>query len=459
MKFLDTIRRLALAAVIVLTAALNAQTVKDVARVTGNNSSGTPFATPIQGRDGKIYGCSFDPKGTAGSIFSLTAGGAMKTIYTFDFTNGSDPTGLTLASDGNFYGTAANSGSGTYGTLFRITSAGAITVLHDFLSGSDGAGPTSPPIQGSDGSFYGTTTGAAGIFQSTIYKYSTSGTFTTIFQFTDTQGNLPGSALIQGSDGNLYGTALEGGTSNKATIYKISTSGSLLYNSSFPADGKSGVYPSGLIQASDGNFYGTTYYGGNVGQGNGTVFKMDQNGVVSVLYNFSGSTGGANPSGGLVQATDGNLYGTTSAGGTYGYGTIFRISTAGRFKTLYSFSTAVGENPSSAPMQRTSGLFYGSLPFGSKYGYGAIYSLDMGLAPFVTFVLPTGKVGQTAQILGQGFTGTTSVTFQGVAATSFSVKSDSYMTAVIPSGATTGPVVVTTPSGKLTSNKAFRVTK
>ena len=186
---------------------------------------------------------------------------------------------------------------------------------------------------------------------------------------------------------------------------------------------------------------------------------MDQNGVVSVLYNFSGNTGGANPSGGLVQATDGNLYGTTSAGGTHGFGTIFRISTTGKFKTLYSFSAAVGENPSAAPMQRTSGLFYGSLPFGSKYGYGAIYSLDMGLAPFVAFVLPTGKVGQAAQILGQGFTGTTSVTFQGVPATSFSVKSDSYMTAVIPSGATTGPVVVTTPSGKLNSNKAFRVTK
>ncbi len=332
MKFLGTIRRLALAAaLIVLTAALNAQTVTDVARFTGNNSSGTPFATPIQGRDGKLYGCSFDPKGTAGSIFSLTAGGAMKTIYTFDFTNGSDPTGLTLATDGNFYGTASNSGSGTYGTLFRLSSAGAITVLHDFLGGSDGAGPTSPPIQGSDGNFYGTTTGAAGIFQSTIYKYSTSGTLTTIFQFTDAQGKLPGSSPIQGSDGNLYGTALEGGAFNNGSIYKISTSGSLLYSYSFPAGGKFGVFPSGIVQASDGNFYGTTFYGGNVGQGNGIVFKMDQNGVVSVLYNFSGNTGGANPSGGVVQATDGNLYGTTSAGGAYGYGTIFRISTTGKF--------------------------------------------------------------------------------------------------------------------------------
>src|SRR5258708_6986886 len=186
MKFLGTIRYVAISTVaMTLATALSAQTVTDVARFTGNNSSGTPFATPIQGRDGKLYGCSFDPKGTAGSVFSLTTGGAMKTIYTFDFTNGSDPTGLTLATDGNFYGTATNSGSGTYGTLFRLSSGGAITLLHDFLGGSDGAGPTSPPIQGSDGNFYGATSGAAGIFQSTIYKYSSSGMFTTIFQFTD----------------------------------------------------------------------------------------------------------------------------------------------------------------------------------------------------------------------------------------------------------------------------------
>jgi uncharacterized repeat protein (TIGR03803 family) len=160
----------------------------------------------------------------------------------------------------------------------------------------------------------------------------------------------------------------------------------------------------------------------------------------------------------LIQATDGNLYGTTSAKGTYGYGTIFQISLTGQFQPLYSFSPAIGENPGPPPLQHTNGLFYGSLPFGSTYGYGAIYSLDMGLGPFITFVLPTGKVGKTAEILGHGLTGTTSVTFHGVPATRFSVKSDTYMTAVVPTGATTGPVVVTTPTGTLTSNVTFRVT-
>jgi uncharacterized repeat protein (TIGR03803 family) len=212
-----------------------------------------------------------------------------------------------------------------------------------------------------------------------------------------------------------------------------------------------------LVQASDGNFYGTTYYGGNAG-GHGTVIKMSQQGKVSVLYSFTGGSDGATPSGGLMQATDGNLYGTTAAKGDYGYGTIFQISLSGQFQSLYSFNAAIGENPGPPPLQHTNGLFYGSLPFGSTYGFGAIYSLDMGLGPFITFVLPTGKVGKAAEILGQGLTGTTSVTFHGIPATSFSVKSDTYMTAVVPTSATTGPVVVTTPTGTLTSNVNFRVT-
>ena len=110
-------------------------------------------------------------------------------------------------------------------------------------------------------------------------------------------------------------------------------------------------------------------------------------------------------------------------------------------------------------MQDTSGEFYGTTWVGSTYNYGAIYSLDMGLGPFIKFVRPSGTVGQAAQILGQGLTGTTSVTFNGLPASSFSVVSDTYMTAVVPSGATTGPVVVTMPTGPLTSNVSFRISK
>ncbi len=445
-------------ATIILTVAFGrAQTVNEVVSFTGNNSQGMPDMTPTQGRDGNLYGTCPNPKDTYGSIFSLTSAGGLSSLYTFSYTTGYFAVGLTLSTDGNFYGTGGDGGTGAYGVLFRISPNGTYTLLHDFLGSSDGAGPTSPPIQGSDGNLYGTTTGSGGIFSSTVYKYTRSGAYSTIFEFSNTQGKLAAARLVQGSDGNLYGTAVEGGTANNGTIYKLSTSGTLLYNYSFPASGKFGVFPSELIEASDGNFYGTTSYGGTAHDG--TVFRMNQKGIVSVLYNFAGADDGANPSGGVVQGTDGNLYGATSARGTYGFGTIFQISLSGQFQSLYSFDAAIGENPGPPPLQHTNGLFYGALQSGSTYGYGAIYSLDMGLGPFVTFVLPVGKVGKTAEILGQGLTGTTSVTFNGIPATSFAVKSDTYMTAVVPTGASTGPVVVTTPAGTLTSNVKFRISK
>jgi uncharacterized repeat protein (TIGR03803 family) len=450
----------ALFTMILLMATLaGAQVVNDLVSFTGDNSQGTPNMTPTQGRNGELYGTCPNPRDTYGSIFSLTPSGRLSSLYTFSYTTGYFADGLTLATDGNFYGTGAGGGTGTYGVLFRLSPSGTYTVLHNFLGGSDGAGPYSPPIQGSDGSFYGVTSGAGGIFSSTVYKYTRSGTYTTIYQFTNAQAQSVSAQLIQGSDGNLYGMSGVGGAYGNGSIYKLSTSGKLLYLHSFSANGLSGAIPFGsLVQASDGNFYGTTYYGGTAG-GHGTVIKMTQQGKVSVMYSFTGNGDGANPSGGLIQATDGNLYGTTSAKGTYGYGTIFQISLSGSFQTLYSFSSAIGENPGPPPLQHTNGLFYGSLPFGSTYGFGAIYSLDMGLGPFITFVQPTAKVGKTAEILGQGFTGTTSVTFNGIPATSFAVKSDTYMTAVVPTGATTGPVVATTPTGTLTSNVNFRISK
>jgi uncharacterized repeat protein (TIGR03803 family) len=187
---------------------------------------------------------------------------------------------------------------------------------------------------------------------------------------------------------------------------------------------------------------------------------MNQKGGVSVLHTFTTSKiEGQYPDGGLAQATDGKLYGSTQLGGGNGFGSLYEITTSGAYTQLYSFTAAVGERPLGALLQHTNGILYGAAFLGGSHGYGSVFSLDMGLGPFVTFVRPTGKVGQTAQILGQGFTGSTSVTFNGVPATSFSVVSDTYMTAVVPSGATTGPVVVTTPSGPLTSNVSFRISQ
>ncbi len=289
---------------------------------------------------------------------------------------------------------------------------------------------------------------------STIYRYSTASGFSSLYQFDGTHGQSVLAPLIQGTDGKLYGTADSGGKNGCGTVFQMSTAGKLLKSHSFLC-GLSGSHPDGpLVQSADGSFYGTTSAGGG---GGGTIFKMGSDLRPSVLYFFgaAGPHDGREPLGGLVQATDGNLYGTTLKGGSAGFGTLFQISPTGAYQLLFSFTAPIGESPFAGLLQHTNGLLYGTTQSGGANGFGAVYSLDMGLGPFITFVQSTGKVGRTAQILGQGLTGTTSVTFNGIAATSFKVLSDTYLTVVVPSGATAGPVVVTTPGGTLTSDKNF----
>jgi len=228
------------------------------------------------------------------------------------------------------------------------------------------------------------------------------------------------------------------------------------YSFSCGDDGDAPIGP--LVQASDGNFYGTTRGGGK--DQLGTIFRVTSDWTFITLYSFKKiAHDGLNPAGGLTQGTDGNLYGTTAGGGTASSGTIFQISLNGIYKQLYSFPSNHPAFPAAAPIQDTNGTFYGPTVAGGTNSLGSVYTLDMGLGPFITFVRAQGKVGTKAQILGQGFTGATSVTFNGVPATSFNIARDTYMTAVVPAGATTGPVVVTTPTGTLTSNVNFRVSK
>jgi uncharacterized repeat protein (TIGR03803 family) len=183
------------------------------------------------------------------------------------------------------------------------------------------------------------------------------------------------------------------------------------------------------------------------------------------LHNINKTTDGFQPYAGLVQATDGNFYGANSAGGTANDGTIFKISPTNAYKTLYDFDGTTGSTPLVTLFQHTSGVLYGDTEMGGTGNVspcttgqcGVFYSLSLGLKPFVSLVFASGKVGQTVEVLGQGFTGTKGVSFGGTAAT-FKVVSSTYLTATVPSGATTGSVTVTTPAGTLTSNKQFRVT-
>jgi uncharacterized repeat protein (TIGR03803 family) len=432
----------------------------------GTNSGDptNPFYAGIiaQGRDGNMYSTATNG-GThgVGAMFSITPTGILTVPYSFDSPY-SPYSGLTLGTDGNFYGTTRGALSSDLQNVFKITPSGTLTVLHNLI-GSYGSAPFAPPIQGMDGNFYGTTTEAGTNNLGTVYKVTPTGTFTTLYSFDGTHGEYPADPLVQGTDGNFYGTTWQGGTFNYGVVFKITPSGKLATLYSF--DGTHGELPyDPLVQGTDGNFYGTTASGGTSNYG--VVFKITPSGTLTVLHNLA-YPDGAYPYAGLVQATDGNFYGTTYGGGL-GLGTIFTISPLRpyTYKVLYNFDDTIGAGayPLVTLLQHTNGILYGDTFQGGSGSVGCavgacgiFYSLDMGLKPFVRLVSTSGKVGKTIEILGQGFTGTTGVSFNGTTA-NLKVSSDTYLTATVPTGATTGTVTVTTPGGPLTSNKKFRVT-
>ena len=224
--------------------------------------------------------------------------------------------------------------------------------------------------------------------------------------------------------------------------------------------------PNRLVQATNGDFYGTTSDGG---AGYGTVFTIIPGGTLTTLYSFCSQgacTDGENPSG-LVQATNGDLYGTTSHGGAfgngcapYGCGTVFKITPSGTLTTLYTFCSQSGctdgETPETGLVQATNGDLYGTTFYGGAYNGGTIFRLSVGLGPFVETQPSSGNVGAAVNILGTDLTGATSVSFDGTAAV-FTVVGHSLITATVPAGASSGEVQVVTPGGTLSSNVPFQV--
>jgi uncharacterized repeat protein (TIGR03803 family) len=221
-----------------------------------------------------------------------------------------------------------------------------------------------------------------------------------------------------------------------------------------------------LMQASDGNLYGTTSYGGTNAQG--TVFKITTSGTFTNLYTFCSLTNCADGTGptSLIEGPDGDFYGTTFGGGTgladcggLACGTIFKLTRSGTLTTLYDFCTQTGCPDGSGPLavlMATNGTLYGTTQEGGTSGDGTLFSLSTGFKPFVQANPNVSKAGQSIGILGNDLTGTTSVTFNGTSAT-FTVVSSSFLKATVPTGARTGPVHVTTPGGTLKSIVNFQV--
>jgi len=399
---------------------------------TGANDGGIPYAGLVPGADGYLYGTT-SSGGTnrsgsgveygGGTAFKIGTNGALTPLCYFNAAAGLTCTaGLAQGSDGNLYGTTvfnANPQEDDFagdGTVFQISTNGGLTNLCYF--NQPRGFPLAGLMQGHDGDFYGTTSAInltgnqSRSSYGDVFKVGTNGDYTSLYFFGTLRdaygdaldGGNPRATLIQGNDGNLYGTTWTGGDSYSdadeyytyGTVFKISTNGALTSLYSF--GGIDGTYPvAGLVQGSDGNLYGTTSGGGTYSAdfyGNfytyGTVFKISTNGAFTSLYSFTGTNDGANPEASLVQGSDGNLYGTTAVGGTNDSGTVFEINPDGTgFTTIYTFSAINAELNNFTYASNSDGAFpranlillgntlYGTTSAGGIYGFGTVFSLTL----------------------------------------------------------------------------------
>lgn len=398
--------------------------------VSFNGTDGSnPYGGLVQVANGDFFGTTNTGGGQVvgiggGTVFKVSANGQLTTLHAFcsetNCTDGDSPTsGLLRANDGNFYGTTCAGGASNNGTIYKITPAGTLTTLHSFDGVGDGSCPFGALMQATNGNFYGATQGGGSNLYGTVFGITRAGTLTTLHTFAgpSADGAFPGSTLAQAADGSLYGTTLLGGACPPQPL-----------------------------------------------SGCGTIFKITPQGKLITLYNFcplgNPCADGESPGDGLIMGSDGNFYGTTEFGGTgVNAGTIFRITPQGTLTTLFTLSNtnADGKYPVTTLLQATDGKFYGTTEEGGIIGRGTIFSLDAGLPRFVKTSPSFGKVGGLIIILGTDLTGATSVSFNGTPATAFKVVSATQINVAVPIGATSGLVTVSTPTGTLTSNAVFHV--
>ena len=301
------------------------------------------------------------------------------TLVNFDGPDGAYPDAdLVQAANGDFYGTTAGGGANDEGTVYKTTSTGKLSTLYSFCSQAnctDGNTPFFAALfQPANGNFYGTTAGGGANDEGTTFKITPAGGLTTLDSFDGSDGDGPVAGLVQATDGDFYGTTVQGGANGYGTVYKTTSTGHLttLYSFCSQANCADGSYPSaGLIQATNGNFYGTTSEGG--ANDEGTVFEITPAGKLTRLHSFDGADG-SSPYAGLIQATDGDFYGTTY-GGADNEGTVFKITSGGTLTTLHVFLGINGSSPYAGLIQATDGDFYGTTFRGGANGDGTAFKV------------------------------------------------------------------------------------
>jgi uncharacterized repeat protein (TIGR03803 family) len=373
----------------------NAQIESNLYSFEGPPDGANPRCGLVQDSDGNYYGTTYaGGTNSSGSVFRLTPGGSYASLYSFGSQpfDGTHPSaGLILGGDGNFYGTAYYGGTNNFGTVFRISPGGSYSNLYSFQGWpNDGENPGAALVLGSDGNFYGTTSGGGTNRYGTVFQFTTNDTETILYSFAGptNDGAGPLAPLVLGLDGNFYGTTAFGGLTNISgttaafvggfgTVFRISPGGSYQNLHAFGSVIPDGLYPfSSLVQGNDGNFYGVTYDGGTF-TNLGAVFRISPGGSESLIYSFGSQPGDGTKPSSLVIGSDGNFYGTAFDGGTNGLGTIFRISPGGSETILYSFGSQPndGANPLGNLIEDGDGIWFGTTESGGAANKGTIFEL------------------------------------------------------------------------------------
>lgn len=348
--------------------------ITNIGSFNGANGN-SPWGSLIQASDGNLYGMTWLNNSPGfGTIFKCTTSGAITNLHVLGVTStGCIPeASLLKASDGNFYGTTQSGGSSGLGTIFKyMPSSGIVTTIANF-NGTNGASPFCDLMQASDGNLYGMTHGGGSAGDGTIFKCTLSGILTNIVSLSGSSGSGPYGGLVQASDGNLYGMTEYGGTSGQGNLFKCTTSGTLTNLVNF----SNNEYPgSTLIKASDGNLYGTSSFVQGCTQ-QGIIFKVTiPSGTLTTLINFDTiKSKPSNPIGKMIQASDGNFYGTTFKGGLYCFGSIYKYSLiSGVFTLIANFNDTNGAYPYGGLIQASDGNLYGITTNGGKFNYGTLY--------------------------------------------------------------------------------------
>lgn len=344
----------------------------------GGTDGSTPFAGVLRRGTGTLYGTTTGGGASnAGTVFKLAPDGIETVLYAFTGGNdGSDPSAALIADKaGNLFGTTVFGGAHHFGAVFKLAPDGTESVLYSFAGqGGDGEEPRYGLIADTSGNLYGTTpTGGTDGF-GTFFGIASDGAETVIHYFYGGyDGAYPDCGLIADKAGHFYGTTTAGGTANAGTVFRVTPNGkkSTLYNF---AGGSDGAHPYGnLIADTAGNLYGTTSAGGELGEG--TVYKLTPGGIETVLHSFKYGRDGGVPLSGLVVDSVGNVYGTTTVGGAENLGTVFKIAPDGTKTVLHSFGSSGGATPRGELVADKNGNLFGTTSSGGAHGAGAIFKI------------------------------------------------------------------------------------